>query len=204
MEDVGSLIPPAQPDAVLFMGAPIVRPLLNLLDGSSIETRLGRRALILVAEEMEHAPQVPGAHVPEIDGVKVLVQVFPYLWPNDGLGLVAILRPESGSPGSDIVIHPGIAATRRNGTASERALLAHLVGNGEDARRIGGHLPVESHLGLGDSDVIGCDAPIPASLGRERHARIWEACLRHVDCDVGHGRLLQARVSCQTWRKQRI
>lgn len=188
---VGSLIPAAQPGAVLLMGAPSVGPLFNLADGSGIQTRLGRRALVLVADELEHAPKVPCAFGPEIDDVEEVVQVIPYLGPNHGLGLVAVQRPENGSHGSDIVVVPGVAGTRRDNAALVPALLGHVLVDGEEACRTGRHVPVEAHAGLGNADVVCRDAPVPGDPGGERHPRVGEACLRHVDCDFGHRVLLQ-------------
>ncbi len=84
-QDVGRLIPSAQLDAVCLVGAPIVRPALDLVANGRIHIRIfGReKAVILVAEKMEDPPEVPGAPEPEVDRVEGPVQILPCLGPDE-------------------------------------------------------------------------------------------------------------------------
>ncbi len=72
---------------------------------------------------------------------------------------------------ADLVVIPKRCAARHSSTATKgpRLLVA-----GEGTGRIGGHVPVEAHVGLRSVESIGRHAPFPASLGGEGQAYSFE------------------------------
>jgi hypothetical protein len=72
-KDVETRIPPGQPHPILVMGAPVVGPIVDLVEDGGIRVCPRNGGLILVAQEVDDSPEVPCTQDPEIDSVKVPV-----------------------------------------------------------------------------------------------------------------------------------